>query len=92
MRSRCSSTVASWGTGELAIQSWLAVAPLLGLTFLLLELAVAEVQTLQPQETGVIDELVTTQQQGSRSRPEAAQRGECDGADQRPPAHMGVTA
>jgi hypothetical protein len=42
----------------LAIQSWLAVAPALGLTFLLPELAMAEVRTLRPHAAGVIDELV----------------------------------
>ena len=41
------------------MQSWLAVAPLLGLTFLLPDLAVAEVRTLRPGVGGVIDELVT---------------------------------
>lgn len=43
----------------MAIQSWLAVAPQLGLTFLLPELAVAEVRILRPHASGVIEELVT---------------------------------
>lgn len=43
----------------MAIQSWLAVAPQLGLTFLLPELAVAEVRILRPHAGGVIEELVT---------------------------------
>ena len=43
----------------MAIQSWLAVAPQLGLTFLLPELAVAEVRALRPHATDAIDELVT---------------------------------
>jgi hypothetical protein len=51
--------LASWRVGELAIQSWLAVAPLLGLTFLLPDLAVAEVRTLRPDAGGLIDGLVT---------------------------------
>ncbi|HET9254052.1 MAG TPA: hypothetical protein VFO16_02475 [Pseudonocardiaceae bacterium] len=42
----------------MAIQSWLAVAPVLGLTFLLPDLAVTEVRTLRPHAGGVIDELV----------------------------------
>jgi hypothetical protein len=51
--------VASWTAGELAIQSWLAVAPILGLTFLLPELAVTETRTLRPHVGAMIDELVT---------------------------------
>jgi hypothetical protein len=51
--------VASWTAGELAIQSWLAVAPVLGLTFLLPELAVTEARTLRPHADAMIDELVT---------------------------------
>lgn len=39
--------VASWAAGEFAIQSWLAVAPALGLTCLLPELAVTEARTLR---------------------------------------------
>lgn len=50
--------VASWTAGELAIQSWLAVAPVLGLTFLLPELAVTEARTLRPHADAMIDELV----------------------------------
>ncbi|PZS40373.1 MAG: hypothetical protein DLM62_03235 [Pseudonocardiales bacterium] len=42
----------------MAIQSWLAVAPVLGLTFLLPELAVTEARTLRPHADGVVDELV----------------------------------
>jgi len=51
--------VASWTAGELAIQSWLAVAPVLGLTFLLPELAVTETHTLRPHAGVAVDELVT---------------------------------
>ena len=51
--------VASWTAGELAIQSWLAVAPVLGLTFLLPELAVTKARTLRPHADAVVDELVT---------------------------------
>lgn len=51
--------VASWTVGELAIQSWLAVAPVLGLTFLLPELAVTETHTLRPQAGVAVEELVS---------------------------------
>ncbi|MGH3868993.1 MAG: hypothetical protein ACRDQ4_23320 [Pseudonocardiaceae bacterium] len=51
--------VASWTAGELAIQSWLAVAPGLGLTFLLPELAVTEARTLRPHADAMVEELVT---------------------------------
>jgi hypothetical protein len=51
--------VASWTAGELAIQSWLAVAPVLGLTFLLPELAVTEARTLRPHAEAMVGELVT---------------------------------
>lgn len=44
--------------GELAIQSWLAVAPVLGLTFLLPELALTEARTLRPHAGAVVEELV----------------------------------
>lgn len=52
------SAVASWVVGELAIQSWLAVAPVLGLTFLLPELAVTEARTLRPHADALVGELV----------------------------------
>jgi hypothetical protein len=51
--------VASWTAGELAIQSWLAVAPVLGLTFLLPELDVTETHTLRPHAGSAVEELVT---------------------------------
>ncbi|MGH3887474.1 MAG: hypothetical protein ACRDSZ_13055 [Pseudonocardiaceae bacterium] len=51
--------VASWTAGELAIQSWLTVAPVLGLTFLLPELAVTETHTLRPHAGIAVEELVS---------------------------------
>lgn len=45
--------------GELAIQSWLAVAPALGLTFLLPELALTEARTLRAQADAVLEGLLT---------------------------------